>query len=57
MLIGQKGAAQDGVRRCSLFGAGLQQAKISADMQREIPTGGSYFFMPSISTLRDVIGR
>jgi hypothetical protein len=57
MLIGQNGAAQHGLRRCSLFCAGLQQAKISAGMQCVIPTGGGYFFMPSISASRDVIGR
>jgi len=57
MLIGQNAAAADGVRRCSLFGAGLQQAELSAEDQWVIATGGGYFFMPSISALRDIITR
>jgi Dyp-type peroxidase family len=57
MLIGQNAAAEDGIRRCSIFGSGLQQAQIATDQQWVIPTGGGYFFMPSISALRDVISQ
>jgi Dyp-type peroxidase family len=57
MVIGQNAAARDGVRRCAIFGSGLQQAEVRATSQWVVPTGGGYFFVPSISALRDVIAR
>jgi hypothetical protein len=57
MVIAQNAAARDGVRRCTIFGSGLQQAEVRAASQWVIPTGGGYFFVPSISALRDVIAR
>jgi hypothetical protein len=55
MVIGQNAAARDGVRRCTIFGSGLQQAEVRAAGQCVIPTGGGYFFVPSISALREAL--
>jgi Dyp-type peroxidase family len=55
MLVGQNTATPDGVRRCHLFGEGLAQTSVQATKQWVIPTGGGYFFVPSISALRNVI--
>jgi deferrochelatase/peroxidase EfeB len=57
MVIGQNAVARDGIRRCTIFGSGLEQAEVRAAGQWVIPTGGGYFFLPSISALRDVIAR
>jgi Dyp-type peroxidase family len=57
MIVGQNAAAERGIRQCTIFGAGLQQEQLSAANQWVIPTGGGYFFVPSISALRDVIAR
>ena len=50
-------AATGGIRRCTIFGSGLEQAEMRAAGQWVIPTGGGYFFVPAISALRDVIAR
>jgi Dyp-type peroxidase family len=55
MLIGQNAAG--GIRKCALFGSGQELQEIQTDRQWVIPTGGGYFFMPSISALRDVIAE
>ena len=55
MIVGQNAAAGGGVRRCTIFGSGLQQEEVSAAGQFVIPTGGGYFFVPSLSALREVI--
>ena len=57
MLVGQNAAAPGGVRRCTLFGSGLQQEPVAADRQWVIPTGGGYFFVPSLGALREVLAR
>jgi Dyp-type peroxidase family len=57
MLIGQNAPVPDGIRRCAIFGSGLQQSEVSTDRQWVIPTGGGYFFVPSIAALRDVISQ
>lgn len=57
MLVGQNTVAENGIRRCCLFASGLQHAQLSTNQQWVIPTGGGYFFMPSISALREVITK
>jgi Dyp-type peroxidase family len=57
MIIGQNSPVPDGIRRCTIFGSGLQQAELSAASQWVIPTGGGYFFVPSIAALREVISQ
>jgi Dyp-type peroxidase family len=57
MIIGQNAVARDRIRRCTIFGSGLEQAEVRAAGQWVIPTGGGYFFVPSVSALRDVIAR
>ena len=57
LLIGQNNPPGQGrVRRCTLLGSGLQPEEFSTDREWVIPTGGGYFFVPSISAVRDVIG-
>jgi Dyp-type peroxidase family len=56
MLVGQNSATRDGVRRCSIFGAGLAQVEVAANKQWVIPTGGGYFFLPSVAALKTVLG-
>jgi Dyp-type peroxidase family len=58
LFVGQNDAPGEGrVRRCVIFGAGLQQAAVATDAQWIIPTGGGYFFVPSISALSSVIAQ
>jgi Dyp-type peroxidase family len=57
LLVGQNDAAGEArVRRCVIFGSGVQQAEVATDAQWIIPTGGAYLFVPSITALREVIG-
>jgi Dyp-type peroxidase family len=55
LIVGQNAAARDGVRRAVVFGKGLQMADVRLPRQFVIPTGGGYFFVPSLSALRTVI--
>jgi Dyp-type peroxidase family len=55
LIVGQNAAARDGVRRAVVFGDRLQMAEVRLPAQYVIPTGGGYFFVPSLSTLRHVI--
>jgi hypothetical protein len=56
MFVGQNGAVgEDRERRCVIFGADTQQAEIRTAQQWIIPTGGGYFFVPSIPALRNVL--
>jgi Dyp-type peroxidase family len=56
VLIGQNGQpGEDRVRRCVVFGSGVQEGRIETDAQWVIPTGGGYFFLPSIAALKDVL--
>ena len=54
-IIGQNSAVPDGIRKCVIFGKGAAQAEVMAPSQFVIPTGGGYFFVPSLSAIRDVI--
>jgi Dyp-type peroxidase family len=57
MLVGQNNTVGEGrERRCAIFGAGGQQTEIRSSNQWVIPTGGGYFFVPSISTFRNILG-
>jgi Dyp-type peroxidase family len=55
MIVAQNQATLDGVRRAVVFGKGLQIAQVQAPGQFVIPTGGGYFFVPSLLALRQVI--
>jgi Dyp-type peroxidase family len=58
LLVGQNDTPGEGrVRRCAIFGSGVQQAAVSTDAQWIVPTGGGYFFVPSLSALRGVLAR
>jgi Dyp-type peroxidase family len=55
MIVGQNAATHDGKRRAVLFGDNLQMAEVTLPQQYVIPTGGGYFFIPSLRALREVI--
>ncbi len=56
LLVGQNGQpGENRVRRCTVFGAGLDKATIEMQQDYVVPTGGGYFFSPSISALRDTL--
>lgn len=55
-IIGQNSAPGEGrARTCSLFGADLKPMDIATDKEWVIPTGGGYFFLPSIRALQKVL--
>jgi len=56
MLVGQNDTPGEGrMRRCVLFGERAQQALLEIDAQWIMPTGGEYFFLPSLTSLRKVL--
>ena len=56
VLMGQNDAVHERrERRCVIFGADAQQAELRTAEQWIIPTGGGYFFVPSIPTLRNIL--
>jgi Dyp-type peroxidase family len=57
MVIGQNQPAAGHVRRCTVIDPQLAAHVVSTDQQWVVPTGGEYFFVPSISALRDVLGK
>jgi deferrochelatase/peroxidase EfeB len=58
IVVGQNDAHNEyRQRRCVIFGADGQQAEIRTAKQWIIPTGGGYFFVPSIPVLRDILAR
>ena len=57
MVVGQNGQPGEGrERHCVVFGKGLEQATIATSQDYVIPTGGGYFFSPSVSALRNTLG-
>ena len=58
ILVGQNNASgENRVRRCVLFGSGIQQATVATDAQWIVPTGGGYFFVPSLTAIRNVLAK
>lgn len=58
LFVGQNDTpGESRVRRCAIFGSGVQQAMVATDAQWIVPTGGGYFFLPSITALSGVIGK
>ncbi|HEX8067383.1 MAG TPA: Dyp-type peroxidase [Thermoleophilaceae bacterium] len=56
MVVGENGQPGEGrVKQCVLFGTGAAQGAVSSDSDFVIPTGGGYFFSPSIGALTDVL--
>lgn len=56
LLVGQNDAPDENrVRRCIIFGSGLQQANVATNAQWIIPSGGDYFFVPAITALKRVL--
>jgi Dyp-type peroxidase family len=55
LIVGQNAVADGQVRTCTIFGSGAQAAQVSAKNQWVIPTGGGYFFIPSLAALENVI--
>jgi hypothetical protein len=57
-LAGQNDAAGEGrVRRCAIFGSAVQQATVATAAPWVAPTGGGYFFIPSLMSLSTVLSR
>ena len=58
LLIAQAQSRESGrMRRAVLVGSDGSEATIEADTEWVIPTGGGYFFAPSISAVRDVLSE
>lgn len=55
MVAGQNAAVAGGVRRCQLFGTDMRTNKVRATRPFVIPTGGGYFFVPSLTLLEDLL--
>lgn len=58
LLIGRQGSALSGrARSLVLVGSNGEQATLTTALDWVVPTGGGYFFAPSITALRDVLAR
>ena len=56
MVVGQNGhPGQERRRECVLFSRDLTAATVSTTADFVIPTGGGYFFSPSISAMRETL--
>jgi Dyp-type peroxidase family len=56
MVIGQNGRPGGGrMRNCTVFGQGAVPATLVTMNDFVVPTGGGYFFSPSISALKEVL--
>lgn len=55
MIVGQCAASPDGKRQCVVFGDGGAQAVVETDKDFVTMTGGGYFFVPSLPTLRALL--
>lgn len=55
MIVGQNAASPDGQRRCVLFGTDQSQQEVVAKESFVTMTGGGYFFVPSLPTLRALL--
>lgn len=56
LLVGQNNDAKaNGVRTMTIFGSGTQQASVATAAQWIVPTGGGYFFVPSLSAIKSVL--
>jgi deferrochelatase/peroxidase EfeB len=55
LVIGQNASDPERARSCTIFGTNFAQAKVAVSKEWVIPTGGGYFFVPSLSALRTVI--
>jgi Dyp-type peroxidase family len=55
-IIGQNSAPDEAqVRKCVLFDSSTKPVEVTTDRQWVIPTGGGYFFLPSIYALEKVL--
>lgn len=57
MIVGQNGQPGEGRTRTSTLLSAGGAAEVSTEVDFVIPTGGGYFFSPSITAVRNVLGR